>query len=403
MEVAPWRDASFTGGNQSDGAASPEGGGGRSSFSPNSSLKARSSGGVHGGGESLLGGITSPSPSRPNSNLTNLPLPKFNPGITINPTEVKMSPSGESSPKNPDSPTNLFSRLKLFAKNETGQSSLNKSLQGRHVQFGDTPEFEGGLGEIAERVHSYSPSSSSSRLLTSFTHRSTSSYRPHLSKHHPSLSFGGAGPNASFQSHDDDDASYHPFLVVDTAPGSGPLVGGAPPAPSYVASSPSAAGLSFSLNRRSMGAGLGPSGSSASYEGGLQGQTQAALQQLLKESGGKRTEDGTPRIGRLSLGGALKSVPLSFIASTPSSESKVSRTTVPSSDGKVELLQVGKDRPSPSQGPTHISPGGSMKPTQSGQHVSFRRVSTGSARSSEPRYSAPGALVVEALDEDERF
>ena len=70
---------------------------------------------------------------------------------------------------------------------------------------------------------------------------------------------------------------------------------------------------------------------------------------------------------------------------------------------KVELLQVGKDRPSPSQGPTHISPGGSMKPTQSGQHVSFRRVSTGSARSSEPRYSAPGALVVEALDEDERF
>ena len=205
MEIAPWRDVS---GNQSDGAMSPD----HRTFSPNSSLnKARSSGGERNGVvESLLGGTPSPSSSRPATNLTNLPLPKFNP--MINTTDIKMSPSGESSPKQPDSPTNLFSRLKLFAKNSDGQSSLNKSLQARHVQFGE--EFESGLGELTERVHSYSPSSSSSRLHTSMTNRAAS-YRPHLSKHHPSLSFGGAGPHAAVE----DDDSYNPFLAE---PGSGP-------------------------------------------------------------------------------------------------------------------------------------------------------------------------------------
>jgi hypothetical protein len=400
MEVAPWRDV---GGNQSDGATSPDIHG--RNFSPNSSLnnsKGRSNGGDHGRVgivESLLGGTPSPSASRPSSNLTNLPLPKFNP--MINTSDLKMSPSGDSSPKQPDSPTNLFSRLKLFAKNSDGQSALNKSLQTRHVQFG-SEDFEGELGELTERVHSYSPSSSSSRLHTSIVGRA-SSFRPHLSKHHPSLSLGGAPQALPYP--DDEDSSYHPFLVE---PGSGASVSlvGAPPIGSVLSSG-------ISINRRSVGSGFTQSGASANHEGGLQGQTQAALQQLLKEGGKGKADEGPPRIGRLSLGGALKSGrsgPISFI----SPEAKGHRR-VPSGDGKEDdKSKVERTTPtlssalrtSPGSGPSHNQSGG--------QHVTFRRISSG--RSSAPGHGdftsdsrsepskRPGLIQLsDTVDEDERF
>lgn len=397
MEVAPWRDVS---GNQSDGAASPDT---HRNFSPNSSLnKGRSTSGGERVGfvESLLGGTPSPSASRPASNLA---LPKFNP--MINTSDTKMSPSGESSPKHPDSPTNLFSRLKLFAKNGDGQSALNKSLQPRHAQFAD--DFEGGLGELTERLHSYSPSSSSSRLYTAMAGR-TASYRPHLSKHHPSLSLGGgAAPYP-----DDDDASYNPF-VVEAESGLSMSIPAGQSIGSHLASTPSVAGVSF--NRRSLAAGLNPAGSSGMHaEGGLQGQTQAALQQLLKEGGRGRAEDGPPRLGRHSLGGVLKaSGPPSFA----SPEFKGHRR-VPSGggDGKEDHF-LKTDRTSPAHSSAlRVSPGSGPSPQPSSvQHVSFKQVSRRSSGSD--RLSAPGYdLSVEAgrrsqgqvqldktVDEDERF
>ena len=163
------------------------------------------------------------------------------------------------------------------------------------------------------------------------------------------------------------------------------------------------------MNRRSVGAGLSPSGASASHaEGGLQGQTQAALQQLLK--GGKGREEGPPRLGKQSLGGLLKSGPLSLL--TP--EAKGHRR-VPSGDGKDEHCRAA-ERTSPSLASAlRTSPASGQGPS-SGQHVSFRRISSG--RVSSERYSAPGhgdyssepgkkstglVQIANTVDEDERF